>query len=128
MSGTDDYEVGYGKPPVNTRFQRGESGNPKGRKKSSRNLKTDLLEELAERITLKEGGRTVRLSKQRAMVKALIVKGIKGDERAIAKAFDLLLRLTGSDEHSDTATPLSTEDQAILEAFLQRERERGADD
>lgn len=125
MSGTDDYEVGYGKPPVKTRFQRGESGNPKGRKKGSRNLKTDLMEELAERVTLKEGGRTIRLSKQRAMVKALIVKGIKGDERAIARAFDLLLRLTGSDEHADTAVPLSTEDQAILDAFLSRERERG---
>lgn len=128
MSGTDDYEVGYGKPPVSTRFQRGESGNPKGRKKGSRNLKTDLIEELAECVTLTEGGRTIRLSRQRAMVKALIVKGIKGNERAIARAFDLLLRLTGSDEQSDIATPLSTEDQAILDAFLQREREHGIDD
>ena len=26
-----DYEVGYGKPPVNTQFKPGQSGNPKGR-------------------------------------------------------------------------------------------------
>lgn len=28
-----DYEVGYGKPPKNTRFKAGQSGNPKGRPK-----------------------------------------------------------------------------------------------
>lgn len=120
-----DYEVGYGKPPVSTRFQPGESGNPKGRKKGSRNLKTDLMEELAERVTLKEGGRTVRLSKQRAMVKALVVKGIKGDERAIAKAFDLLLRLAGPNDQANDTTPLSEEDQAILDSFFERKKERG---
>jgi hypothetical protein len=31
----DDYEVGYGKPPEHTRFKKGQSGNPKGRKKQS---------------------------------------------------------------------------------------------
>lgn len=120
-----DYEVGYGKPPVGTRFQPGGRGNPKGRKKGSRNLKTDLMEELAERVTLKEGGRTVRLSKQRAMVKALVVKGIKGDERAIAKAFDLLLRLAGPNDQANDTTPLSAEDQAILDSFFERKKERG---
>lgn len=127
MSGKD-YAVGYGKPPVSTRFQTGSSGNPKGRKKGSRNLKADLTEELAERITLKEGGRTVRLSKQRAMIKALVVKGIKGDERAIAKAFDLLLRLTSPADQTEDVTPLSIEDQAILDDFIQRNKERGDHD
>ncbi|MGJ3627161.1 DUF5681 domain-containing protein [Sphingomonas sp. MMS24-JH45] len=32
------YEVGYGKPPIHARFQKGQSGNPKGRKKGSKNL------------------------------------------------------------------------------------------
>ena len=31
------YRVGYGKPPKRTRFKKGHSGNPKGRKKGSRN-------------------------------------------------------------------------------------------
>ncbi len=43
-----DYEVGYGKPPRHTRFQPGRSGNPRGRPKDTKNLKTDLIEELAE--------------------------------------------------------------------------------
>ena len=30
------YEVGYGKPPVNTRFRKGQSGHPGGRPKAKR--------------------------------------------------------------------------------------------
>jgi uncharacterized protein DUF5681 len=29
----DDYEVGYGKPPVATRFKKGQCGNPGGKPK-----------------------------------------------------------------------------------------------
>jgi hypothetical protein len=36
---TGDYEVGYRKPPVHTRFKKGQSGNPRGRKKSSKNIR-----------------------------------------------------------------------------------------
>ena len=40
--------VGYKKPPKHKRWRKGESGNPTGRRKGQRNLKTDLLEELSE--------------------------------------------------------------------------------
>jgi hypothetical protein len=41
---TDDYEVGYKRPPRNTRFCKGQTGNPHGRPKGARNIKTDLAE------------------------------------------------------------------------------------
>lgn len=122
MSG-EDYEVGYGKPPMEHRFQKGHSrGNRKGRRRGSVNLKTDLQAELAERVTLTENGKPIRLTKQRALVKSLIIKGIKGDDRAAGKALDLLLRLVGMDDPGDTETEVSPEDQAILADYLARGR------
>jgi hypothetical protein len=44
-----DYEVGRGRPPAHSRFQRGRSGNPGGRKKESKNFKTILEAILAAR-------------------------------------------------------------------------------
>ena len=120
MSGDGgEYEVGYKKPPVHTRFQLGNKANRKGRVKGRRNLKSDLLDELGERITLTEGDRKVRISKQRALIKALIVKGIKGDPRATNAVLNLILRVGGDDQQ--IAEPLSEVDQAILDDFLNRE-------
>ena len=84
-----DERVGYGRPPSHTRFQPGQSGNPDGRPKGHRNLKTELEEELAERIRVTEGGKERRISKRRALVKAQLAKAIKGDPRAARVIFDL---------------------------------------
>jgi hypothetical protein len=116
-----DYEVGYGRPPQHTRFKPNRSGNPKGRPRGSQNLKTDLKEELAEHITLREGNREIRISKQRAMVKSLVAKAIKGDQRAAAKAFDLLLQIFGPGDEARGEPDISAEDEAILATFLARD-------
>ena len=59
------YSVGYGRPPEETRFKPGQSGNPKGRPKGSKNLRTLFAEELRRSVTLKENGKTRRVPKPR---------------------------------------------------------------
>ncbi len=116
-----DYEVGYKKPPLEHRFQKGHRrGNRKGRVRGSVNLKTDLQAELAERVILTENGKPIRLTKQRALIKSMIINGIKGDDRAAGRALDLLLRVVGVDDPGDTEASLSAEDQAILTDYLAR--------
>lgn len=117
------YAVGYKRPPVHTRFKPGVPGNPKGRPKGRRNLKTDLEEEFSERVTLRDGDRTVRMTKQRALVKSTVARAIKGDPRAQTKAFELLLRAFGFDNEVGSTTSLEEKDNEIITGFLKRSKE-----
>ncbi len=117
-----DDEVGYKKPPRKTQFKRGQSGNPRGRPKGSRNLKAELAEELQEQIRIKEGGAPRRVSKQRAMLKSLAAKAVQGDARSATLLTNLVLRLLDQDDEADQAADLSPDDGAILERYEARIR------
>jgi hypothetical protein len=83
MTSKED-EVGYKNPPKSGQFKPGQSGNPTGRKKNDPNFATDLEAELREIVVVDDDGRDCRVTKQRAIVKALIALAIKGDLRAIS--------------------------------------------
>lgn len=120
MSEDYSYKVGYGRPPLDSRFQKGRSGNPKGRPKGVRNLKTDLERELNETLRIREGDREYRTSKQAAMVKSLIARAIKGDTRATAAVFNLCLRLLDVTGASAAPEEISSKDQLLLENLIKR--------
>jgi hypothetical protein len=88
-----EYKVGYGKPPKSGQFKRGKSGNPRGRPKGSQKLATDLAAELNEQITVREDGKSRRVSKQRALIKSLMAKALQGDVRANAAVLALYARV-----------------------------------
>jgi Family of unknown function (DUF5681) len=86
-------------------FKPGQSGNPSGRPKGARNFRTELLEELAETITLKDAGREVTVSKQRACILLSLCAKLNADAE-------------GSNEE------LAPDDHEILAAFAEREHGR----
>lgn len=112
-------KVGYGLPPKKSQFKPGQSGNPKGRPKGSTNLAIDLSVELSELISVREDGRTRRISKQRALVKSLTAKALQGDIRAVATLLTLHARLSA--DGSSTAPPiLEAEELNILRRYAPR--------
>lgn len=121
QSGGSDYEVGYKHPPLHTRFQPGRSGNPKGRPKGSKNLRLDLEEELNERVRIKEGERTKRVSKQRAIVKTLVRNTLQGNARAMKILIDLVYRESvPGDPNALEADILAAEENELV-AEIKRE-------
>ncbi len=78
-----DYEVGYGKPPRSTQFKEGQSGNRKGRPKARTDLSALLAEGLDERIRTSNGSAEKNVSKQRAILIALVNCALKGDQKAL---------------------------------------------
>lgn len=114
------YEVGYGKPPVATRFKRGQSGNPKGRPKGTLNVATTLERELNQRVTIKENGQSRTITKFEAAIKQLVNKAASGDARAIQFLINLL-NVSNGGGLPDQGPALATEaDHAVMSALLQR--------
>jgi hypothetical protein len=117
---TSDYPVGYGKPPTHTQFKPGQSGNPTGRPKGLKNLSTDLEEELEQKVIANEGGKKTEITKQRAIIKAMIAKAHTGNTAAAKVLIDLILGIEHAKAQQQVADALSPEDLDILETFKQK--------
>jgi hypothetical protein len=77
-----DYVVGKYKPPIHTQWPPGQSGNPSGRPKGRRNLKTELEEIVFKKITIRDGETERKYSLLAANLLAHGIKGAKGDARS----------------------------------------------
>ena len=51
-SGPPSYKVGYSQPPVEHRFRKGVSGNPKGRGKGTKNFATIFMTAMTKSVTI----------------------------------------------------------------------------
>jgi hypothetical protein len=123
MAEGKDHEVGYGKPPKEHRFPPGQSGNPGGRKKGSRGIKTDLHAELSSVLTISINKQPVSGTKQRLMLKSLATRAAAGDVRASALLLPLIMQIFGIEDRGQDRRQLSQQDQAILDELLEGARE-----
>jgi len=76
-----DYEVGYRKPPVHTRFRKGQSGNPRGRPRDGGIERTRriVLEEAYRKVTVREGEKVVEMPAIRAVMRSHLRDALKGN-------------------------------------------------
>lgn len=128
---TRDYEVGYGKPPVQSRFKPGQSGNPKGRRKGAKCFNTIVREALLRPVAVRTSAGTKKITSAEALVMKAIESGTKGDLRAIEKLLGWYANAIPSEgpgqTPADSSELPSATDEAILAELRQIILEQGDD-
>jgi hypothetical protein len=119
-----DYAIGYGKPPIHSRFRKGRSGNPGGRPRGKR-LATLLREALSETAMIEINGRPRRVSKGQATVALLIDRAAEADPRWMKLLLDLVQKLDIGGDARDDDEEVDAEE---AREFLIRELDRLAGD
>ena len=117
-----DYAVGYGKPPRHTRFEKGRSGNPKGRPSGAKNLSTLFIEALNETVIVAENGGRRKISKRQAIVKQIVNKAAKGDWRCTKLLLELPQETGSSTEPESSEGSFGAADKKTIEQLKARLR------
>lgn len=94
-------ETGYGKPPTNHRFEKGRSGNPKGRPRKAQSTAKPLKltdtpsnsqfeHEIYRLLQLQENGQPVELPASQALMRSMVATALKGNRLAQKQLYELL--------------------------------------
>jgi hypothetical protein len=79
-----NYDVGYGKPPKATQWQKGQSGNPKGKKRGMKSFKELFLDAAKKKITVKDANGLKEVSQLEALFAFTFTHAIKGNYKHMA--------------------------------------------
>jgi Family of unknown function (DUF5681) len=115
--------VGYGRPPVASRFKPGKSGNPKGRRKGIKNLKTLIKDAMTASIPIQEGEKTRRVTRLEGVVLRQIQSALRGNDKSAMAVVRMALQLGFLQDSGDSGEiSLNREDEQILNELLARSR------
>jgi hypothetical protein len=110
-----------GNPPKHTQFQKGVSGNPGGRPKGSKNLRTLIMEAARAPVTAVIDGKKRTISKIQATTMQLATKAASGDRAAMGKFLDWIDEIESRAAAARPAEfPLSAPDLEVLHAVYER--------
>ena len=118
-----DYKVGPGRPPLHSRFKKGQSGNPGGRRKQ--NMPALLADALDETIVVTIDGEQRRITKREAVVHQLVDKSTTADLRATKMLFDMI---KDAEHKAGVVVPppaprrLDAADKEVVQLFVERLR------
>ena len=96
-----DYEVGHGKPPVGTRFKKGQSGNPGGRAKNT--PPPLLVRKFDEQVVVATNGRRQKTTRREVVIVQLVAQPTGADVSVRKMVTDMLKDI---DKQAGLSTPL----------------------
>ena len=119
-----DYEVGKGKPPKETRWKKGQSGNPRGRPPAKRDARTMTATEIAgrlanEQIAATMNGKQIKLTRKEAALAAIFNDALSGDSLTRARAIKLLLDISAFNVPHVSRKSTDEERRKFLERLAQ---------
>jgi len=119
-----EYQVGRGRPPLHTRFKKGQSGNPRGPRPRPKNLPALLVAALNEPVVASADGDSRQITKREAVIAQLVDMSTGADLRAMKMLIDMLKDI---EERAGTAPPpkassLTPADEEVVENLLARLR------
>jgi hypothetical protein len=109
---SDGYEVGYGKPPPWTRFAKGRSGNPKGRRKGQSGPAAVLARIFSRKVLLTVDGKRKRVPVTEAVLLQLTNKAMSGEPAAMREYLRVAFEWQAASDETQTV------DQEQLERFV----------
>jgi len=119
----EDYKVGPGRPPLHTRFRKGQSGNPGGRRKKQ--LPALLADALNETVFVTIDGERREITKREAIVHQLVNKSTSADLRATKMLFDMMKdaeQKAGAAAPPPEPPPFTRADEEVVETLVERIR------
>ena len=120
-------EVGYGKPPIERRFKPGRSGNPRGRRRGSKNRKMIVRAIAGEVHTVREDGRALRRTTLELVLLSLRNLVLEGNVRAFHFYSDTLAKYEPQSPSAKLAcavfpSPISQEEWIAKQEELNKTR------
>jgi len=118
------YEVGYRKPPVGSRFKKGQSGNPKGRKKRAPIELGRLVHDIANGpVAVKKGREIKKIRQLEATIRAQFQRALapRANPRMKFELIETYRRLTPAPDAEFSEARLERELGELGAIYIDRE-------
>jgi len=122
---TVPYQIGKGRPPKSTRWKPGQSGNPNGRPKGSKNASTMAKAALGRKVAATVNGRRRQLTVVEIAYRRLGDKAMAGDQKALGFLLLLANNMEPPETGSTDSVTTSEQDLAIITDYFRRNRTKG---